>query len=41
MMQVRTHSYSSEIADVVEMRSVMGGWSFLTNRDSYGVSVPN
>lgn len=29
------------MAGVVDMRSVIGGWSFLTSRGSYGVNVPN
>ena len=41
MIQVWTHSYSNEIAGVVDIRSVMGGCSFLTNRGSCGVRVPN
>ena len=41
MMHVRTHSYSKDMAEVVEMRSVIGGCSFFTSRGSYGVRVPN
>ena len=41
IIHVRTHSYSNDIADVVDMSSVIGGWSFFTNRGSYGVRVPN
>lgn len=40
-MHVRTHSYSSEIAGVVEMRLVMGGSSLRTNLGSSGVKVAN
>jgi hypothetical protein len=29
------------MAGVVEMSSVMGGWSFLTRRGSYGERDPN
>lgn len=41
MIQVWTHSYSSDIACVVEISSVIGGWSFLTKRGSWGESEPN
>jgi hypothetical protein len=40
-MQVCTHSYRRDIACVVEMSSVIGGWSFFTRRGSCGESKPN
>lgn len=41
MIHVWTHSYRRDIAGVVEIRSVIGGWSFLTSRGSCGESEPN
>lgn len=40
-IQVRTHSYSSEIADVDEIRLVSGGRSLRTRRGSSGVRIAN
>jgi hypothetical protein len=40
-MQVCTHSYKREMAGVVDMSSVMGGWSFFTRRGSCGERKPN
>jgi hypothetical protein len=41
VMQVRTHSYSKEIAGVVEIKFVIGGRSLRTRRGSTGVRVAN
>ena len=40
-MQVRTHSYSKEMAGVVEIKFVIGGRSLRTRRGSTGVKVAN
>ena len=40
-MQVCTHSYRREMAGVVDMSSVIGGWSFFTRRGSCGERWPN
>jgi hypothetical protein len=40
-MHVWTHSYNKEIAGVVEISSVIGVWSFLTSRGSWGDKEPN
>ena len=40
-IQVRTHSYKREMAEVEEMSEVMGGSSFRTNRVSSGVRIAN
>jgi hypothetical protein len=41
MIQVCTHSYSSDIADVVAMSSEIGCMSFFTSRGSCGQREPN
>lgn len=41
MIQVRTHSYSKEMADVDEMRDVRGGSSLRISRGSSGVRIAN
>ena len=41
MIQVCTHSYSKEIAGVVEIKSVIGGCNFFTRRCSCGARIPN
>jgi hypothetical protein len=40
-MQVCTHSYRRDMAVVVDMSSVIGGWSFFTRRGSFGERKPN
>lgn len=40
-IHVRTHSYNKDIAEVLEMRVVIGGRSFRTKRGSRGVNMAN
>ena len=40
-MHVLTHSYNKEMAEVDDIRDVIGGSSFLTSRGSSGVRIAN
>ena len=40
-IHVLTHSYRSEIAEVEEIRFVIGGSNFRTSRGSSGVKIAN